>query len=227
MRRPTRPRQCDFVFKAWGGARKGAGRKPVGERAGVSHRTRPRINANLPAHVTLKMKRGIWHLRTPKPFATVLCAIKSASNTCFRVCEFSVQCDHIHLLVEADDNLSLARGVQGLSVRIARGLNRVMRRTGKVLRDRFHARLLNTPREVKLALAYVLRNGARHLAQRGRAVQPFWLDPYSSAASFKGWSVDIVAPTSGIIALSAPISWLLRCGWKKAGLIDPWITSIA
>jgi len=51
-----KPKQCDFVFKTWGGVRKGAGRKPVGERAGVSHRARPRIDVNLPAHVTLKMK---------------------------------------------------------------------------------------------------------------------------------------------------------------------------
>src|SRR5215813_14262424 len=86
MRTATKHKQCDLVFKSWGGARKGAGRKPVGERAGVSHRARPRIDVNLPAHVTLKMKQGVWDLSTPKPFATVLCAIKSASNAFFRVC---------------------------------------------------------------------------------------------------------------------------------------------
>jgi len=68
------------------------------------------------------------------------------------VLQFSVQRDHIHLLVEAPDGRALSRGLQGLAIRIAKGVNRILGRRGRVWADRFHARALRTPREVRNAL---------------------------------------------------------------------------
>ena len=44
-------------------------------------------------------------------------------------------------------------------IRIARVLNKLWRRRGRVFADRYHDRILKTPREVKNALVYVLANG--------------------------------------------------------------------
>ena len=47
-----------------------------------------------------------------------------AARKGFRVIEYSVQANHIHMVCEASNRESLARGLQGLFVRIARRLNR-------------------------------------------------------------------------------------------------------
>jgi len=67
-----------------------------------------------------------------------------------------VQVNHVHVLVEADGSTALARGVQGLSIRLAKAINRVLGRRGRVWADRFHARALRTPREVRNGLVYVI-----------------------------------------------------------------------
>ena len=69
----------------------------------------------------------------------------------------------MHLLVEAADERSLARGMNGLGVRVAKGLNKVLRRRGKVLDERYHGHILRTPSEVRNARAYLTTNAERHL----------------------------------------------------------------
>jgi hypothetical protein len=86
---------------------------------------------------------------------------------------YSVQGNHVHLLVEAEDERALSRGMNGLGVRVARGLNRVMGRRGKVLEERYHGHILRTPTEVRNARVYLLRNAERHVGLRGA-------DPYAS-----------------------------------------------
>ena len=129
--------------------------------------------------------------------------------------------NHLHLLCEADSRATLARGMQGLLIRIARALNRALGRRGPVFRDRYHDRVLKTPREVRNALAYVLNNARRHAAQSGRAMSPGWLDPYSSAAQFHGWAGTRHPPhpRHRERATPAACTWLLRHGWERAGPI--------
>jgi hypothetical protein len=79
----------------------------------------------------------------------------------------------MHLLVEAADERSLARGMNGLGVRIAKGLNKVMGRRGKVLDERYHGHILRTPAEVRNARHYLVGNAKRHLGVKGA-------DPYAS-----------------------------------------------
>src|SRR5207244_3534237 len=115
-------------------------------------------------------------------------AVRKASHGAFRVLHFSVQADHVHLVVESDASLGLSRGVQGLAIRMARAINRALGRCGRVWGDRYHARALRTPREVRNALVYVLNNWRKHLPQvRG-------LDPRSSAAWFSGWAIRVPLP---------------------------------
>jgi putative transposase len=128
-----------------------------------------------------------------------------------------VQSNHLHLLIEARDQATLARGMQGLSVRIAKALNRHWNRHGTVFSDRYHARALRTPREVRNALVYVLQNARKH-GWRGTG-----LDPLSSASRFDGWADDGAAAQAGSGLPPAPVvaarTWLARTGWKRCGRI--------
>jgi hypothetical protein len=126
------------------------------------------------------------------------------------------------LLVEATGCEALARGMAAVGARLARAVNRVFGRRGRVLAERFHLRVLRTPREVRRALAYVLLNARRHA--RG-ALRAAGLDPASSARWFAGW-LDVPrlarsAPESGAPPVASPRTWLLTTGWRKEGLIDP------
>jgi len=182
-----------------GGKRPGAGRKPKGPRAIVSHKQRPRFEKPTPVHVTLRMRDHVWNLRSRRSFRRIKrCFGKSRGRFGARLIEFSVQGNHLHLVIEADDNESLSRAMQGLCIRIAKALNGMMERGGRVFADHYHSRLLRSPTELVRAIAYVLGNAAHHFG----AVGP---DPFSSAA----------LPDRDEV-LAKPVSWLLRSGWKRA-----------
>jgi hypothetical protein len=100
----------------------------------------------------------------------------------------------------------------GLAVRVARGLNRLWRRVGAVLADRFHARVLRTPREVRAALVYVLQNARKHGAWVAR-----FADVFSSGPAFDGWREKVAESSAGVLARAR--TWLLARGWRRLGLI--------
>src|SRR5262245_14374262 len=119
--------QLGLGLKFWGGKRKGAGRKPVGSRPGVSHRRKLKLTKNAPAHVTLKLLPGVARLRLLPVFEQVERAIvRCAEKAGFRIVEYSVQDDHIHMLVEASSAPELARGMQGVCTSIAKRLNKFL-----------------------------------------------------------------------------------------------------
>jgi REP-associated tyrosine transposase len=152
-----------FAFRTWGGRRKGAGRPPTGARAGVSHLQRAVLAPRFPVHVTWQMSKLVWNLRTRRCFSVLSRAMYAgAARFGFRLVHYSVMGNHIHLIVEAPDRRALTRGMQGLGVRIARALNRIMKRHGRVVSDRYHAHILKTPSEVKRARNYLLTNARHH-----------------------------------------------------------------
>jgi REP element-mobilizing transposase RayT len=237
MRGPTRDtvppvstvRNATPVRNTWGGARPGAGRPPNGERAGVSHLKRAEVTAKEPVHVTLRVQAGVRSLREPRVFAAVLAGLTAGRRRFgFRLVHFSVQRDHVHLLVEASNRRSLARGLQGLTIRVARSVNRLLGRNGRLFGDRYQARVLSSPEEVKGALAYLLLEAR---GERGRA-NGSALDRCSSAEWFDGFSFGRARATSGTVRAAAaraskemPVvpakSWLLSVGFKRAGLVAP------
>jgi REP element-mobilizing transposase RayT len=211
MRR--RSRQLQLRPKTWGGARDGAGRKPKAGRRNVAHVRRTPHESRCPAHVTLRAGKDISSLRSERFLGPIQNALRAGTTERFRVLEYSIQKDHMHLLVEADGPTGFERGVRGLAIRIARLVNRICGRRGAVWADRYHARLLQTPREVRNAFVYVLNNVKKHM-RRARG-----LDPYSSAASFDGWKSSS-ATHAGARPLARPRTWLARTGWRRRGLID-------
>jgi hypothetical protein len=152
-------------------------------------------------------------LRDARLFPAIRNSFTAASRNGFRLIHFSIQSDHLHLIVEADAPTRLARGVQGIAIRVARAVNRVLRRRGRVWGDRYHAHGLRTPREVRNALVYVMQNWRKHVpAANG-------LDPLSSAAWFTGWRTAPVVG-SGTSPVTAARTWLGSVGWRRHGLLD-------
>jgi REP element-mobilizing transposase RayT len=176
----------------------------------------------------MRVKSGVSSLRRGHIARTLRRAIRAGGHRSdFRVVEFNFLSNHIHLIVEARAAMSLARGMQGLAVRFARRINRALARKGTLFGDRYHARALRSPREVRRALRYVLNNQRHHAAQRGERLPRWWIDPFSSGPWFGGWARAIRTHDPWIDALrrqsrpSAPAGvWLLAIGWRRHGLID-------
>jgi len=148
----------------------------------------------------------VWNLRSRRCFSVIERAFAAARERFgMRLVHFSVQGNHIHLLIETTDNEALARGMQGLSIRIAKALNRVMRRRGRVFADHYHSRVLRTPTEAAWALAYVLRNFAHHAKAWREEVADGEADPFSSAARGGADPPPVCEPRT----------WLLTAGWRR------------
>ena len=199
------------------------------------HRRRPPHALRYPAHVTVTFVRGLGSLRQQRIFETLRTIFRCPNIPGFHVCEFSIQTDHVHLVVEATNRNTFSSGMRSLSIRCGLRLNRLFdRRRGKVVRDRYHRRDLFTPRQVRTVLRYVLLNGHKH-----GVVAEGMLDPFSSARSFDGWLVlytlddDLRPRATGDPLLALPPeargakpvrAWskLLGEDWRELGLISPW-----
>jgi REP element-mobilizing transposase RayT len=201
-----------------GGFRPGSGRP---RSRNVSHLRRERFNgAHTPLHVTLRLAPSVWNLRSERGFACVRHALAAEKRLgALRVVHFSVQGNHLHLVVEADDQASLARRMQGFGIRLARAVNGMMRRKrGRVLSDRYHARVLGSPREVKTVIKYVLFNHEHHVPTTASASRPVVLDRFSSAPHFLHFGTAVRRPTPARPSLTVePRTWLLDKGWLRHG----------
>lgn len=145
----------------------------------------------------------------------------------FGSCIFSVQSNHLHLLVEAETRRALIAGMRGFNVSLARRVNRLLFRKGRLLAERWHAHALTSPRAVRHALVYVLANARKHGALASG------LDPLSSAPYFGGFrefpdgapigAEPKLVPRfarAGSHPLPVASSWLLRTGWLKHARIS-------
>ena len=219
-----------------GGFREGAGRKPGKGRRLVRHRVREAHSALHPVHVVLRSK--FKPLRCQFVFPTIRKALAKAARARkdFRITQFSVQGDHVHLIVEAGSRAALSRGMQGLAIRVARAVNGLLGRSGKVWADRFFSRELKSPRVVRNALAYVLNNFRKHRASGGARIDPYSSAPYFSGFQELGGRSPSEHPASRLLPLlprgvappekseDVPIvdtkTWLGGAGWRRGGRIS-------
>jgi REP element-mobilizing transposase RayT len=231
------------LLTTWGGKRRGAGRKPFPGRSPTPHRALADHKARDPVHVTL---RALFRpLRSQHVFPTVRIAMARANRRDperFRIVHFSVQSDHIHLIVEASNKRALSSGVRSLVIRVARYVNELVNRKGRFWADRWFGRDLTTPRQVRNALVYVLANFRKHAR---RSVPP-GIDAFSSGAWFDGfrewrprsfdgatsgrappWSEGAPPPFPRTVDRAGDDRWVvvpartwLTCiGWRRHGLV--------
>ena len=183
----------------------------------MSHRTRRPVASRFPVHVTTRLEEGLPSLRTERTYRVVRGALVAGSDRMgFRLVHFTVMSNHLHLIAEVRDRRALSRGMQGLLIRLAKALNRAWERRGSVFADRYFDRILRSPREVRVALAYVLRNATRH------GMRFTGIDPFSSGWEFDGWKERSERtqfdPKPMILARAR--SFLLRRGWRRHGRIS-------
>ena len=210
--------QLTFGYKQREGNRAGRPRK---DDSGVSHLKREALASRYPVHVVMTLREDLPSLRKKKPFKVLRRSFRAGCDrNGFRMNHFSVQGNHLHFIVEAKGRSALSRGLQGLAVRIARALNKLWERKGGVFGDRYFDHILRTPREVKNALNYVLKNGHHHgLPQVIAPDVP--IDVFSSGMFFDGWrelrleDFEVNEPPP----LAKAKTWLLRKGWRRHGLI--------
>jgi REP element-mobilizing transposase RayT len=232
-KRPRKRHVQQELFRR-GGKRKGAGRKAKGARAGTSRESRPTFGSRQALHVVLRIVPEVGNMRRRKMYkairdATVVAAVRER----IRIVHVSIQATHIHMIVEADSKLALARGMQGFQISVARNVNSVLgvdrfrRRRGRVFADRYHVVLIGSPTQARHTLSYVMNNWRRHQEDKHGRSKTWLVDPFSSGFSFPDWKElqdeELMwrGPESyEPLVVYRPRSWLLHEGWKKAGTIS-------
>jgi putative transposase len=199
----VKPRQLPLPLPQWGGRRKGAGRPrtlahPGLIGPGVPHASRTPFPSSCPVHVTQRFRPAVGNLRRQAASSALLRALNEARERFgARIVHYSIQGNHLHLIVESESAPSLGRAMQGLAIRIAKVLNSRLRRRGAVFADRYHQHVLRSPREVANAVRYVLANFRHHARER---LPASFRDPLASSPE---------AP------LAEPKRWLLRIAWWR------------
>jgi REP element-mobilizing transposase RayT len=212
--------ELDVKPRTWGGKREGAGR-PRKKGSVPRNVRRPELRKGCPIHVTLRVVKAVGRLRRPAAYAAIQRAVAAClGRDDFRIVHTSIQGNHLHLIVEADDKRALGNGMRAFMISAAQHLNTARGRRGTVFPARYHAVQLTTPKQVRAALAYVLNNWRRHQEDlegpRQRAAQ---VDPYSTAILFDGWKelparFEIPIGYEPLRASGAR-TWLLTVGWRK------------
>jgi REP element-mobilizing transposase RayT len=184
-----------------------------GTDCGQQHAKRWPVSPQTPVHVTVRVRRRLPNLRKPLCRRAILDAFDAGKNRFgFRLIEFSIQSNHLHLICEAGDRPQFVRGIQGLLVRIAKALNKLWGRKGKVFERRYHDRIIWTSRQARRTLAYVLGNGRKHRVWRN----PHKPDPCSSGPWFRGWKEQIDAPPPAPPTVTSKTFFLKRT-WSDWG----------
>ncbi len=225
QRRAKKGGQLDLDLrpKTHGGARAGAGRKKTGRCLDAPHRARPDVSRHHPLHVVLRTRNDVPRLRRGPTYRAIDRALRhTLGEHAFRVVHTSIQRNHLHFLIEADDKAALSHGMRSLTICAALAINAVCGRRGKVFAYRYNAKPITSPRQMRNALSYVLNNWRRHCEdERSAAARTATLDPYSTAIHFRGWREGVFAAPAGFEPLpsAAPETWLLRVGWERHGPI--------
>ena len=220
------------LFPPRGGKRRGAGRPPKGARAGAPHKQRPFLHARYPVHVTLRVVAAVGKLRRRGVYQAVREAtLTTARREDFRIVQLSIQHDHIHLLIEADDKRALAAGMQGFQISAAKHLNAAIskgkpgpRRRGTVFPDRYHAEIITSPTQARHTIGYVLGNWRKHREDQQGVASTWLVDPFSTGVLFGDWKELDGKPWMWPIregydpmVVFRPRTWLLAEGWKRGG----------
>jgi len=228
-----RKRHVQQVLFRWGGKRQGAGRKPKAGRAGAPHTRRPTLKERHPVHIVIRVVPAIGSLRKRFMYKALReASITAAAREDFRIVHLSIQRTHVHLLVEARHKAALSRGMQGFQISAAKHLNTAVsttwseRRRGQVFADRYHAEIIETPRQARHALNYVLNNWRKHREDQAGFARAWKIDPFSSAIRFLDWK-ELAGrepwrkrDTYDPLVVCSPHTWLLREGWKLHGLLS-------
>jgi REP element-mobilizing transposase RayT len=213
------PMQLGFRAFNWGGARAGAGRPRLPGRRRMAHRKRKAVSRHSALHITIRVLDRVPNLRTVICLPLVEAALASwADRDGFRIVHYSIQSNHIHLIIEAPGGRpAVSRAMKGLKVSLTRKINALTGDTGTIWAERYHDVVVDSPRQARHAIAYVLNNGRRHHVRERWRRESNRVDPCSSAEAFDGWSTRIAHRRIRPPPVAPPKQWLLSVGWRQRG----------
>ena len=197
-------KQLELQINSWGGSRRNAGRKRVHSR-GVAHEIREVVKARTPVHINFKVN---LHVRNKDGIKALRKAIQNARKYC-AILHYSLQSNHVHLIVEAKDNDLLTKGMRSLTITFSKCLNQ-----GRIQKERYHLHVLRTLRETRNAIQYVIFNEARHSGRKTIKADLYTslhlLEAKSMARKFSIIAERIEKP----FLLDQPLAWLSKQGLK-------------
>ena len=127
------------------------------------HEARPSVSAKTPLLARIRVQPSVWRLDGRRMLPAVVNALaESADRFGTRFVFYRIEKDHLLLLLESPDRVSLERAMQGFGIRLSKALNRVMGSAGSVFAERYHLHVLETPDEVADALYRVLHEPRPH-----------------------------------------------------------------
>jgi REP element-mobilizing transposase RayT len=210
--------------KTHGGKREGSGRKRSRYRLDAPHRSRPTFTSPAPVHVTMRAEKWMFGFRSDAVYRVLLVVLaRYVTWADFRIVHLSIQDNHLHLIVEADNSAALEGGMRSFTINAARAINAAFGNDGRVF-FRYHSTVIRTRRYARNVIAYVLGNWRRHKQDfaNGRLLDAM-LDRYSSAISFDGWNQRFAIPDGYVpVPVVSPTTQLLSKGWAFDGPLDPW-----
>jgi REP element-mobilizing transposase RayT len=227
-----RARQAEMEFRTWGGKRDGAGRPVKGRRRGELHLPRAQFHKTRVVHCTLRIVDDVRPLRRPQLYRAIRGAMFVVGRQPdFRITHISLEHDHVHLLIEVDSHEALSRGMQSFQISAAKRINAAFRskrdgrrRRGKVFADRYHPVFIDSPRQARNAISYVMNNWRRHRLDNGFHTRNWDVDYYSSGPTWRGWRelgdpsfVIDMPPEYEPLPVALPRTWLLAKGYERGG----------
>lgn len=197
-------KQAEFNLQkgSWGGRRINSGRKRT-KSEGVSHRTREKVSAKTPLHINFKLSIP---LRNASGIRALRRSVDNSRNF-VNVLHYSLESNHIHLIIEAENNLQLEKGMRSFTNTFVKSLGK-----GTLQKERYHLHVLRTPAEVENAFRYVLLNHLKHTGKNSISA-----DLFSSLHTLvinevsKKFKVTVVkTKIKNEIELDQPSSWLAK-----------------
>jgi REP element-mobilizing transposase RayT len=163
---------------------KRAGR-PAKVDIGIRHISREKISKPSALHLTIKVRENKADIKNKRILKALHHAIKRARLQNMKVLHYTLEYNHLHILVEVSNNKILHKGMQALGISLSKAINKIKNLKGTVYKHRYHFRKLNSRREMKNALLYIFKNGMKH--KRACSL----IDPYNSFVAEKRISADM------------------------------------
>jgi len=140
---------------------KKAGRKPKTD-AGIRHTARPELERPSSLHLTVKIEKEKANLKNKFILKILKKAILNARRFNLKIIHYSLEFDHVHLLIEAENNIILGKGMQSFGVTFSKAINRHRNVSGQVYKHRYHFRKITSAKQLKNVMNYIFKNGVKH-----------------------------------------------------------------
>jgi len=199
-----------------------AGPGPVGRlRAACPHAARPALASRYPVHVVLKLDPSLPNLRGRQPVRVIeRCLRTGKERRAFVWCTFRSSRITCNLIVEALGAKALSAGIKGLSVRLARRLNTLLGRKGRVMIERYFGPSCARRRRSAGVCATCCSIGGGMTRSAGGLGTGAGRSLFVRSLLRRLARGRATPPPPEERCVSPPRLWLLTTGWRSRGLIS-------